>query len=71
MRGKEQFVIDSDGNRIAVLIDIDDYRRLLDALEEAESKRAFDNAKGSSEEVIPLGRAIAEIETVAARKKIQ
>lgn len=71
MLGRERFVIDCDGNRIAVLIDIHDYRRLLDALEEAESDKAFDKAKGSHEQAIPVGTAIAEIELLRVKKKIQ
>jgi PHD/YefM family antitoxin component YafN of YafNO toxin-antitoxin module len=63
MLGKERFVIDANGNRTAVLINIDDYQRLVAALEELESIKAFDRAKTSNDEAIPFGQAVAEIES--------
>ena len=39
---KEQFVVDESGNRTAVLLDIERYFELLEAQEELESIRAFD-----------------------------
>ena len=59
---KEQFVVDESGNRTAVLLDIERYFELLEAQEELESIRAFDEAKASDDEAIPLSQAIAEIE---------
>ena len=59
---KEQFVVDESGNRTAVLLDIERYFELLEAQEELESIRAFDEAKDSRDEAIPLSRAIQEIE---------
>ena len=37
---KERFVVDDTGNRVAVLIDIEEYRKVLEALEELESIKA-------------------------------
>jgi hypothetical protein len=59
---KEQFVVDESGNRTAVLLDIERYFELLEAQEELESIRAFDEAKASGDEAIPLSLAIKEIE---------
>ncbi len=42
---KERYVVDEDGTRISVLLDIEDYHRLLEELEELESSRAYDAAK--------------------------
>lgn len=67
MPGKERFVIDADGKRTAVLLDIDDYQRLVAAAEELESIRAFDRAKGS-DEAIPFTQAVAEIESQRVKK---
>lgn len=61
---KEQFVVDKSGNRTAVLLDIGRYCELLEAQEELESIRAFDEAKASGDEAIPLSQAIKEIEGV-------
>jgi len=63
---KEHFVVDEKGNRVSVVLDIDEYRRIVAELEELESIRAYDATKASGEEAIPLDDAIAEIE----RKRI-
>jgi cell division protein ZapA (FtsZ GTPase activity inhibitor) len=59
---KEQFVVDENGKRTAVLLAIEHYFELLEAQEELESIRAYDEAKQSSDEAIPLTQAIREIE---------
>ncbi len=59
---KEQFVVDENGNRTAVLLEIERYKKLLEAQEELESINAFDQAKASDDEAIPFSQAIAEIE---------
>jgi hypothetical protein len=56
---KENYVVDDQGNPIGVVLDIADYRKLL---EELESIRAYDAAKASGDEAIPFGQAIADIE---------
>lgn len=58
----DQFVIDESGNKTAVLVRIDRYSELLEAQEELESIRAYDEAKASNDEAIPFLRAIKEIE---------
>jgi len=58
----ERFVIDEDGKRTAILLDIEEYNKLLEELEELESIRAFDAAKSSDDEAIPFDQAVAEIE---------
>ncbi|HYX28159.1 MAG TPA: hypothetical protein VE863_06305 [Pyrinomonadaceae bacterium] len=59
---QEQFVIDANGNKTAVLLDLDRYSELLEAQEELEAIRAFDGAKAANEEPIPFAQAIKEIE---------
>lgn len=59
---KENYVIDPQGNPIGVVLDIADYRKLLEELEELESIRAYDAAKASGDEAIPFEQAISEIE---------
>jgi len=59
---KENYVIDQQGNPIGVVLDIADYRNLLEELEELESIRAYDAAKASGDEAIPFEQAISEIE---------
>jgi PHD/YefM family antitoxin component YafN of YafNO toxin-antitoxin module len=62
MAMREQYVVDQDGNRTAVLLDVKYYQELLAALEEIESIRAYDEAKASDDEVIPFSQATEEIE---------
>jgi PHD/YefM family antitoxin component YafN of YafNO toxin-antitoxin module len=59
---KEQFVVDDNGNKTAVLLGIERYSELLEAQEELDSIRAFDEAKASNDEVIPFAQAVKEIE---------
>ena len=59
---KERFVVDEKGDRVGVLLDIEEYRRLLEELEELESLRAYDAAKASADEAIPFEQAVSEIE---------
>jgi hypothetical protein len=59
---KEQFVVDESGNRTAVLLGIERYFELLEAQEELESIRAYDESKASDDEAIPFLQAVEEIE---------
>jgi prevent-host-death family protein len=59
---KEKYIVNEHGERVSVLLDIDDYRRLLEELEELESIRAYDAAKPSDDEIIPFEQAAEEIE---------
>jgi len=59
---KERYVVDEQGTRVSVLLDIQDYQQLLKELEELEAIRAYDAAKSSGDEIIPFEQAIAEIE---------
>lgn len=62
-RSKERYVVDDQGNRVSVVLDITDYHKLLEELEELESIRAYDTAKASVDQAIPFEQAIAEIES--------
>jgi len=59
---RDQFVVDESGKKTGVLIDIDRYSELLEAQEELDAIRAFDETKASADEAIPLPKAIEEIE---------
>ncbi|MGE0545187.1 MAG: hypothetical protein AB7R89_33935 [Dehalococcoidia bacterium] len=54
-----QFVVDENGKRIAVLLEIAEYERLP---EELDAVRAYDAAKAAGDEFIPLEQALAEID---------
>ena len=62
MELKKKYLTDKQGNRIGVLLDIEEYQKLLEELEELEAIRAYDNAISSDDEEIPFEVVIAEIE---------
>ncbi|MBP8708384.1 MAG: hypothetical protein PHQ76_04965 [Caldisericia bacterium] len=62
MKLKERYITDEKGDRIGVLLDIEEYLKLLEELEELESIYAYDEAKASNDEAIPFEQAISEIE---------
>ena len=57
----EKFLIDEHGTRVAVVLDIKDYQRILEDLEELEAIRQHDAAKAAGDEAIPLDEAVDEI----------
>ncbi len=59
---RQQFIEDKQGNRIAVLIPIDQYNKLLEQLEDIDDIRAYDAAKAEDDEIIPFDQAVNEIE---------
>ena len=58
----ERYVVDGKGERVGVILDMSEYQRILEELEELESIRAYDAAKTSKEEAIPFAQAVNEIE---------
>ena len=59
---KQQFIEDKQGNRIAVLMPIDQYNKMLEQLEEIDDIRAYDAAKAEKDEAIPFDQAVEDIE---------
>lgn len=57
-----QFVTDGNGQRIGVLIGLDRYRQLLEALDEVDAIRAYDEAKASGDDAVSFEEAVREIE---------
>lgn len=60
---QERYLVDEQGKPVAVLIDIEVYRHMLEALEEMEAIRAYDEAKSSGEHPIPMEQAFKELES--------
>lgn len=58
----ERYLVDEKGERVAILLGIEEYRQILSELEELEAIRAYDAAKASKDEAVPFERAIKEIE---------
>jgi len=71
-----RYVVDENGKRVAVLLDIQEYERMVEELEEFEdilACRAYDEAKAKLErgedELIPWEQAKQEIEDERKRLK--
>ena len=55
---KENFLVNDQGKRVAVMLPIKQYDKLLEALEELEDIKAYDAAKAKNEATVPLREAI-------------
>ncbi len=55
-----QFLTNEKGEKIAVVISIGEYEKILDELEELWAIREYDEAKASGETPIPLEQALEE-----------
>jgi hypothetical protein len=58
----ERFLVDEEGHKLGVVLDIAEYKEILEDLEELSSIRAYDAAKASDEEAIPFEQALQEIQ---------
>jgi PHD/YefM family antitoxin component YafN of YafNO toxin-antitoxin module len=59
---KPKFLVNDQGERVAVLLDIADYEALLEAMEELEDMEAYDRAMQEGGKPVPLAAAIADLE---------
>ena len=57
----EQYVVDEDGNRNAVLLPLAEWQRVLQDLEDLDDIREYDAAKSRPSEPVALGQAVDEI----------
>jgi hypothetical protein len=63
MKTKEKrYITNAKGKKVGVILDMEDYKKLLEDMEELESIRAYDAAKASEDEILPFERAVDEIE---------
>ncbi len=60
-----RYVVDKNGERVEVILTIEDFEHLLEELEELDDIRAYDEAKleieREGDEAIPLEQAMREI----------
>jgi PHD/YefM family antitoxin component YafN of YafNO toxin-antitoxin module len=57
----EEYVIDEKGNKKAVVVPFGEWRQILEALEDLDDIRAYDEAKSKPSDPIPFEKAIDEI----------
>lgn len=62
-----QYITDSKGKKLSVVLPIKDYQKILEKLEELEDLRLFDEGMSGNEPSIPADKAFKMIE--AKRKK--
>ncbi|MBW6480736.1 MAG: hypothetical protein K0B37_15005 [Bacteroidales bacterium] len=59
---RTQFVTDDHGNKLAVILPIKEYNKMMEDLEELEDIKLYDEAKKSNEPSIPIDEAFKMIE---------
>jgi hypothetical protein len=59
---KHRFIVDDNGEKKAVILDMAEYRKLIEEAEELEAIRAYDAAKAAGDEAVPFDQAVTEIE---------
>ena len=64
-----QYITNTKGKKLSVVLSIKDYKKMLDDLEELDDIRLFDEAKAFKEKSVPAIEAFAKID--AKRKKKQ
>jgi len=64
---RTQFVTDDHGNKLAVILPIREYNKMVDDLEELEDIKLYDAAKKGKQEFVDAEQAFQEIEE--ARRK--
>ena len=58
-----QFITDSNGNRISVVLPMEEYKALLEELDMADDIQLYNYVKASDESTIPLDEAFKLIES--------
>ena len=62
-----RYITDSKGKKISVVLPIEDFKAIMEELEELEDIRLYDEAKKSNEPSIPIDDAFKMIE---AKRKV-
>jgi len=60
---KERYLTDEQGNRTAVIIDMESYQKMLEEIEMLDAIRAYDEAMANPGKAVPFEQAIKEIES--------
>lgn len=60
-----KFIVDERDGKQTVVLSLDDWHAILEELDELDAIRAYDKAKATPQNAIPLDQAIKEIEESA------
>lgn len=66
---RTQFVTDDHGKKLAVILPINEYNKMVDDLEELEDIKLYDAAKKGKQEFIDAEKAFKEIEKKRGQKQ--
>ncbi len=66
---RTQFVTDDHGKKLAIILPIKEYKKMMDNLEELEDIKLYDAAKKGKQEFIDAEEAFREIEKKRGRKQ--
>ena len=66
---RTQFITDDHGKKLAVILPIKEYNKMMDDLEELEDIRLYDAAKKGKQEFIDAEQAFREIEKKREQKQ--
>jgi hypothetical protein len=58
----KKYLTNRRGQKVGVVLAMEDYKKIVADIEELESIRAYDAAKASGDEAIPFPKATQEIE---------
>ncbi|MCB1124847.1 MAG: hypothetical protein KDM81_00015 [Verrucomicrobiae bacterium] len=61
MKAVQDYVVDTQGRRKAVVVPIAEWQRIQEALEELADIQAYDEAKQQPSELIPFEQAVSEL----------
>ncbi len=65
---RARYIVNEDGKHVSVLLPKEEYDRIVEALEDLDDVRAYDEAKSTlargEHEVVPLDQAMREIREV-------
>jgi PHD/YefM family antitoxin component YafN of YafNO toxin-antitoxin module len=59
---RTQYITDTTGKKVSVILPIKDYEKMMDELEELEDIKAYDRAKARKSEPVSFEQAVKEIE---------
>ena len=60
----ERYIVDEDGNRQAVVVPWTEWQQVLEALEDLDDIRAYDEAKSYPSDPIPLEQIVRELQDI-------
>jgi hypothetical protein len=64
-----QYIIDHTGKTVSVVIPVDEFKHILEALEEIDDNKLYDDAKNAAEPSIPLNEAFRLIESAREQQR--